>query len=108
MFRQVTLTRRHLSHLAVNYSAYEVDDALIGDATMRQRIHSTNEWRKVLVRTTDAALYEASEPAATGRISADGPAQAQGMRDLVSNDADTHTQADLRSSHLGATSPVIV
>lgn len=29
--RQVTLTRRHLSHLAAYFSAYEVDDALINE-----------------------------------------------------------------------------
>jgi len=59
---------------------------------MRQHIHSTKEWRKVLVRTADAASYEASGPAATGRISADGPTLTRGMRDLVSDIDSTTTQ----------------
>jgi hypothetical protein len=34
--RQVPLTRRRLSRLAANFSAYEVNDAHIDDAIMRR------------------------------------------------------------------------
>jgi hypothetical protein len=93
---QVPLTRRHLSHLPTGVSAYEVGDAPIDEATILRRVHSTNEWRKALVRTADAALYEASGPAATGRISADGPALAQGVRDLVLDIDSTTAQIHAR------------